>query len=153
MPRTDRCVTCFSLFFLFFMSDSLSVMDNSFWEQNLAKEKQRYIDAQIGRDDDYVVPAEHILLGTASNEMVTVFFLHHLHSYNSLLTTNNFITSYRTPTWYELTTYCLQFRPHRLHQYCLQGSPPHAKGPKKIPPLCTQIISLVATQPQLLQHQ
>ena len=80
------------------MSDSLSVMDNSFWEQNLANEKHRYIDAQIGMDDEYVVPAEHILLGTASNEMVTLVFLYRLHSYNRLLTTNNYITSYRTPT-------------------------------------------------------
>ena len=67
-------------------------MDNSFWEQNLANEKQRYIDAQIGMDDEYVVPAEHILLGTASNEKVTLVFPHRLHSYNRLLTTNNFVT-------------------------------------------------------------
>ena len=86
-------------------------MDNSFWEQNLANEKQRYIDAQIGMDDEYVVPAEHILLGTASNEKVTLVFPHRLHSYNRLLSTNNFVTSYRKPTSYELTTFFLKFRP------------------------------------------
>ena len=133
MPRTDRCVTCFSLFVLFFMSDYLSVMDNSFWEQNLAKEKQRYIDAQIGRDDDYVVPAQDILLGTASNEMVTLVFFHRLHSYNRLLTTINYITSFRLGTWYQLTTYFLKLGPQRLHQKGLQGHDTQ-KAQKKLHP-------------------
>ena len=94
-------------------------MDNSFWEQNLANEKQRYIDAQIGMDDEYVVPAEHILLGTAANEKVKLVFPHRLLSYNRLLTTNNYITSFRLGTWYQLTTNYLKFGHQRLHQKCL----------------------------------